>query len=33
VMNGVDRPRVVGPDAMEQGWEPLRDSYAELLDL
>src|SRR5215212_5552755 len=33
VMNGVDRPRVVGPDAMEQGWEPLRDSYTELLDL
>jgi uncharacterized protein YndB with AHSA1/START domain len=33
VTNGVDRSRAVGPDAMKQGWEPLRDSYAELLGL
>jgi uncharacterized protein YndB with AHSA1/START domain len=33
VMNGVDRPRVVGPAAMEHGWEPLRDSYIEVLGL
>jgi uncharacterized protein YndB with AHSA1/START domain len=31
VMDGADRPRVVGPDAMKHGWEPLRDKYSEAL--
>jgi uncharacterized protein YndB with AHSA1/START domain len=28
---GSNTPRVVGPDAVEHGWESLRDDYAELL--
>jgi uncharacterized protein YndB with AHSA1/START domain len=31
VLNGGDRQRAVGQDAMAAGWEPLRDRYAELL--
>jgi uncharacterized protein YndB with AHSA1/START domain len=33
VLKGADRPRAVGQDAMAAGWEPLRDRYAELLDV
>ena len=31
VLDGADRPRVVGQDAAAYGWEALRDSYAEML--
>ena len=31
VLNGSDRPRVVGQDAEQHGWESLRDEYADLL--
>ena len=31
VLGGSDRPRIVGQDAAEHGWEALRDSYAEQL--
>lgn len=30
-LNGDDTPRVVGADAVEHGWEALRDRYAEVL--
>jgi len=29
--NGVDRPRVVGQDAEQHGWEALRDKYSDAL--
>jgi hypothetical protein len=28
-----DKAAMVGPAAMEHGWEPLRDSYIEVLGL
>ena len=31
VVNGVDRPRVVGQDAAAHGWEVLRDKYSDAL--
>ena len=31
VLDGSDRPRIVGQVAAEHGWEALRDSYAEQL--
>src|SRR5262245_33968361 len=31
VANGVDRPRIVGQDAVAHGWEALRDKYSEAL--
>ena len=33
VANGVDRPRVVGQDAVAHGWEPLRDKYSDALGI
>ena len=33
VASGAATSRVVGEAALEHGWEALRDSYAELLDV
>lgn len=32
-LDGIDQARIVGRDALEHGWEQLRDRYAEELDL
>jgi len=32
-LDGEDQPRIVGMEALEHGWEALRDRYAEELDL